>query len=190
MKLESLVADGEAGVRGEALGHGAELGRFGITGIELRRRLADHQPRCLELRRHVGKLELHRLETREMLAELPARLDMLAREIETGARAAERARADIDAAAVEPHHRNFEALAFGAKPVGDRHAAILEHHHRGRLRVPAELFLLGAETQPLGAILDHDARNAAGSWPARSYHRDIKVRAAATGDECFIAVEH
>src|SRR6185437_13298964 len=97
MKLESLVADGEARVGGETLGHGAELGRLGIGRVELRRRLADHQPRRLELGCHVGKLELHRLEARQMLAELPARLDMLAREIETGARAAKRARADIDA---------------------------------------------------------------------------------------------
>src|SRR5690348_8664809 len=106
------------------------------------------QPRGIELRREIGHAELQRLEIGEPRAELAALLHVFDRTVEAELRAAERAGADIDAAAVEPGHGDAEALAFRADAVVDRHAAILEQHHRGRLRLPAELLLLRAEREP------------------------------------------
>jgi hypothetical protein len=112
-----------------------------------RRRAPDHQPRRVELGRHVGELELRRLEVGQRLAELLALDDVARRRLQAGARAAQRAGADVDAPAVEPHHRDLEAVTLGPEPVGDRHLAVLEDHRRGRLAVPAELLLLLAERQ-------------------------------------------
>ena len=72
----------------------------------------------------------------------------------------------------------------------DRHAAILEHHHRGRLRLPAELLLLRAEREPRRALLDHDAGNALRPGAAGAHHADVDVGDAAAGDEGLGAVEH
>src|SRR3546814_8128632 len=65
--------------------------------------------------------------------------------VEAALRAAKRAGADVETAAVEPHHRDAEALAFGADQILRRHADRIEHHLRGRLRMPAELAFLRAE---------------------------------------------
>ena len=56
---------------------------------------------------------------------------------------------------------------FAADQVRGRHAAVLEHHHRGRLRLPAELLLLRAEGEPGRALLHHDAGDAAAARPRR-----------------------
>src|SRR3546814_2099792 len=58
--------------------------------------------------------------------------------------AAKRAGADVETAAVEPHHRDAEALAFGADQILRRPADRIQHHLRGRLRMPAELAFLRA----------------------------------------------
>ena len=83
-----------------------------------------------------------------------------------GLRAAQRARRDVDPAAVEAVHRDAEAaaLAVGAAEhrVG-RHPNPVEHHLRGRLRVPAHLLLVRAETQSWGALFDDERRYAAGA---------------------------
>ena len=97
---------------------------------------------------------------------------------------------DIEPAAVESRHRDLEALPFLADQVVRRHAAILEHHHRGRLRFPAELLLLRAEGQTGRALLDHDAGNAFRSRLAGAHHADIDVGHPAAGDEGLGAVEH
>src|SRR5207253_2740777 len=81
----------------------------------------------------------------ERPAELPAFEQVVARRLEASAPPAKGAGRYVETAAVEPRHRDFEAVAFLAETIGDRDAAILEDHHRGRLRVPAELFLLFAE---------------------------------------------
>ena len=84
----------------------------------------------------------------------------------------------------------LKPCAFAADQVCRRHAAILEHHHRGRLRFPAELLLLRAEGEPRRALLDHDAGDAARAALAGAHHADIDVGDAAAGDEGLGAVEH
>src|SRR3546814_14377284 len=74
--------------------------------------------------------------------------------------AAKRAGADVETAAVEPHHRDAEALAFGADQILRRHADRIEHHLRGRLRMPAELAFLRAEADAGHVLFAQQARNA------------------------------
>ena len=76
MELQRLVADVEAGVGGEALGHGAMQRRVGIAGVEARGGATHHQPRRLEFGRHVGELELQRLELGERAGRTAARSSM------------------------------------------------------------------------------------------------------------------
>ena len=89
-----------------------------------------------------------------------------------------------------PGHRDLEADAFLAEPVGDRHARILEDHRAGRLRVPAHLALIGAERQPRRVALDHQRRDAAGPVGAGPHHHHIEIAPAGAGDELLLAVEH
>ena len=112
------------------------------------------------------------------------------RSLEAGARRAERAGRDVDPPAVEAPHRDLEALALRADAVVDRHAAVLEDHHRGRLRVPAELLLLRAEAQPGRAPLDHDAADAARALAAGAHHAGVDVGRAGARDERLAAVQH
>ena len=89
---------------------------------DLGRREVEQSARRLELGRHVGEGELGRLEVGDRLAELLALLGIFDRLVEAALGAAERAGADVDAPAVEAHHRDAEALALGADEVGHRHA--------------------------------------------------------------------
>src|SRR5205814_10636373 len=98
---------------------------------------------------------LGRLEVGQRLAELLALDHVARRRLQAGARPAQRAGADIDAAAVEPGHGDLEAMALRPQAVGDRHLAVLEDHGRRRLAVPAELLLLLAERKARRAVLDH-----------------------------------
>src|SRR5665213_645737 len=189
VQLQRLVDDLETGVGGEALGHGALGSGFGIVALKRTGGAMHHEPRRVELGRHVGEAELERLELGERLAELLALDEMALRRFEAGARAAERAGADVDAAAIEPHHRDLEAHAFAAQQIGSMHAAILEDHHGGRLAVPAELLLLLAEGQALAALLDQDAGNAVRPLAAGARHHGIDVAGAAARDERLGAVE-
>jgi hypothetical protein len=91
---------------------------------------------------------------------------------------------------VETRHRNLEALPFGANQVCDRHAAVLEQHHRSRLSLPAEFLFFGAKRQTARALLDHDARNTAWARFTRPCHHDIEVGHASAGGEGFGTVEH
>ena len=91
------------------------------------------------------------------LAELLALLGVVDRLVEAALRAAERAGADVEAAAVEAHHRDAEAFALAADAVGDRHPDLVEIDLRGRLRMPAELLLLRAEADALHVLLDDQA---------------------------------
>src|SRR5205823_10972870 len=124
------------------------------------------------------------------LAELAPLQHVTARRLPAGAGTAQRAGADIEAAAIEPHHRDRKAVALGAEAVGDRDPAILENDHRGRLGVPAELFFLLAEREALRALFDHEARNAFRAALAGAHHRDVDVAGAAARDEGLRAVQH
>ena len=88
-ELQRLVADAEPGIGGQALGHRAVHRRPCIAAIEARGAALHHQPRRVELARHVGELELQCLKIGERPAELTAFEQMVARRLEAGASAAE-----------------------------------------------------------------------------------------------------
>src|SRR3546814_18358974 len=90
--------------------------------------------------------------------------------------------ADVETAAVEPHHRDAEALAFGADQILRRHADRIEHHLRGRLRMPAELAFLRAEADAGPVLFDHKARNALRPLPPGADPDDIAIALAAARD--------
>ena len=101
----------------------------------------DQLARRLDLRRHLGEAELHRLVLEDRLAEGDALLRIRERRVERGARHADRLRADADAPAFEARERDLQALAFLAEQVRGRDAAVLEHDLRGVAGVLAELVL-------------------------------------------------
>src|SRR4029077_17206760 len=103
--------------------------------------------------------------------------------------AADRAGGAVEPAAVEPGHGDAKAKTLLADAVGDRNPAILEDHHRGRLRFPAELFFLGAERKARRPLFHDDAGNAVRPLLSGAHHADIKVRDAAAGDEGLRAVD-
>ena len=92
----------------------------------------------------------------EPLSEGFAIARILQRLVERGLRPAERAGTDVEPAAVEPGHRDLEADALVAEPVGDRHTRVLENHGPGRLGVPAHLLLVLAILDA-GGIRRHGA---------------------------------
>src|SRR3546814_6688728 len=59
--------------------------------------------------------------------------------------ATKRAGADVEPAAIEPRHREAEALALGADEIFGGHAAILEDHLRGGGSVRSEERRVGKE---------------------------------------------
>ena len=91
------------------------------------------------------------------LSELLAFLGVSDSLIEAALGAAERAGADVQAAAVQAHHRDAEAFAFAADAVGDGHANLVEIDLRRGLRMPAELLFLRAEADALHVLFDDQA---------------------------------
>src|SRR4029453_19251169 len=110
--------------------------------------------------------------------------------------AAETAGADVEAAAVEAHHRDAESFALGADTIGDRHADFIEINLGRRLRGPAELLLLRAEADAGNILFDNQRGNALRTLLASADHSDVDLIFATagderlgTGDDIFIAVE-
>jgi hypothetical protein len=102
-----------------------------VDGVGVRRhracsRPAHHLPGGDQLGRHVGQLELQRLEAGERLAELLALVQVGTRRVQRTLRRADRAGGDVDAPAVEPPHRDAKALAFAAQQVVGGHAHVVE----------------------------------------------------------------
>src|SRR5260370_33637356 len=160
MQLQRLVDDLKPDIGRETLAHRRGLRRLGRLGVEQESRPPDQDPRGVELGRHVGQLELRRLEFGDRLTELLA-LDYVARRgFEACASAAQRTGTDIDAPAIETGHGDLEAVALRSQPVGDRHLAVLEDHRSRRLAVPAALLFLLAEGKTGRSSL-HDLRRAA-----------------------------
>ncbi len=157
VELQATVDHVEAGVGGKPLGHGGAPRRVGVAAVERRSRAIEHQPCGFEGGRIIGDPETERLKIGEARPELLALLHIADSAVEAELRAPERAGRDVEPSAVETAHGDLEPLPFGAHPIGHRHAAVLEHHHGGRLRVPAELLLLGAEREPRRALLDKQA---------------------------------
>src|SRR5262249_30334785 len=145
VKLQAAVDHVEARIGRKPLGHGREPRGGPLAPIKRRRRPVEHQARRLELGCIVGDAEAERLEIREPSAELLPLLHMRDGALEAELRAPKRAGRDVEAPAVERAHGDLEALPLGADAVGGRDAARFEYHHGGRLRVPAEFFLLCAE---------------------------------------------
>ena len=81
-------------------------------------------------------------------AELLAALGVVDRLVEAALAAAEAAGADVEAPAVETHHRDAEAFALAADAVGDRHADLVEIDLHGRLRCQPSFFSLAPKLTP------------------------------------------
>ena len=146
--------------------------------------------RRFKLGRHVGEAKLQGLEFVEPFAEGLALFHVSKRLFQRALRAAERAGGDIEPAAVEPGHRDLEARAFLAEPVGDRHAHILEDDGARRLRVPAHLALVGAERNARRVARHDESGNPGSAVAAGARHHHIEVARAGAGDELLLAVEN
>src|SRR6185437_6171624 len=116
------------------------------------------------------------LEFRDRTAELLAISCIGERFVQRRACRADRAGADIDAPAIQSHHRDAEAFSFTTDAIGDRHAAVVEDHLRRGLAVPSHLSLLLAEGKTGSALLDDQAGNAPGTVLSGTHHADIDIR--------------
>jgi hypothetical protein len=54
--------------------------------------------------------------------------------------------ANVDPPPIQPFHRDGETLTLGTEHVGRGHTHVLEVHDRGGLAIPAQLVLVGAES--------------------------------------------
>ena len=190
MKLQRLVTDIEADISRKSFGHRAIERGFRVLCIQFCRRLPDHQPCRLQLRRHVRKAELHRLKAANRLAELLAVGGIALCQFQRRPRRADGAGADVEPTAIKAHHRDLEAVALIADEIFHRHPAIVEEDLRRRLGIPAHLAFLRAETDA-GRIRRHgDTADPLRAVIAGADHGHIDIRLAATGDEGLAAVQH
>src|SRR5262249_26478006 len=150
VQLQAAVDDAEAGIGREPLGHGRKPRRRWLAAVERGCRTVQHQSRRLDLGRVIGNAEGGRLGIGKARAELLSLLHVSDGAVEAELCAAKRAGGNVETAAVEPAHCDLETLALGADAVRNRHPALLEDDHRGWLRMPAELLLLGAEREARG----------------------------------------
>src|SRR5690606_36464527 len=101
-------------VGGVTLGHGRIHGCLRIGAIEGVSGTVNHESGGLEVRRHVGNLELKGLEIGDVPAKGLALVHVIASLVERRPSCPQRAGADVDAAAVEAAHGVLEAVAFDA----------------------------------------------------------------------------
>mmetsp|Transcript_21033 Transcript_21033/g.81292 ORF Transcript_21033/g.81292 Transcript_21033/m.81292 type:complete len:205 (-) Transcript_21033:4250-4864(-) len=142
VQLQGFVADGETNVGGEALGHRAVGAGLNVARIQLECRQAHHLARGNQLGSHVRQAELQRLQTGQRLAELLALVQVTPRGVKRALRAANGAGRNVDASAVQPLHRNAEALAFLAQQAFGADANVVERDGACGLAVPTHLVLL------------------------------------------------
>src|SRR5207237_6394987 len=103
---------------------------------------------------------------------------------------AEGLRRDADAAAVEPGHRDLEALALVAQTVLDGNAAVLEDELRGVRRADAELLFGFRHEEALARLLDQQRRDAMAAFRLHGLHEDERRRGLTpAGDEDLAAVD-
>ena len=196
VQLQGLVRDLEAGVGDVALGHRAQLDLVGVVGVQRTRGPPQHHSRRLEPGGHVGQGEPDRGLVEQGRAEGLSLANVGARFVEGGLRAAERARRDVEPAAVEALHRDAEAGALTVRAAQHRvggHPHALQDHLRGGLRVPAHLLFERTETQSRSALFDDERRYAARAglfWASRSCHHHVDVGGSRAGNELLDAVEH
>ncbi len=102
-------------------------------------------------------------------------------------------RGDVEAAAVEPVHRDTETGAFALRAAEHRvggHPHTLQDDLRGRLGVPAHLELVCAETRVLACpFRPTKRRNAAWALGAGAGHHHVDVGHSGAGDELLDPVE-
>ena len=110
--LQGIVANLEARVGSEALGHGTVYRGVGVLLVQHRSGRTYHQPRARQSRRHVGELELQMLKVREGLAELLAHEHMLASQSEASVCCSQAAGTNVDSTSIEALHRNAESVTL------------------------------------------------------------------------------
>src|SRR4051794_20773423 len=116
----------DAGFRARELGH-RRLEVAALAAVEHPRRALDQLLGALDLRRHVGELELGRLVLPDRLSEGAALLRVAKRHLERAFGDAGAARSDVDAAELEPAGGLHEALALdAAEQVLLRNAVVVE----------------------------------------------------------------
>ena len=187
--MQRVVCDFGARVGCEPLCHRREARLVGCICGHLGRCHIEQRACRLEIGRHVGKHELGVLEIGNGLAELLAVLGVGDCLVEAALCPAERRCTNVDATAVEPHHREAKAVAFGAHAVSDRHLHIIENHLCGRRGIPAELAFLRTEAEARHVLFDDKARHAFRPGLSGADHRHIDVVDARAADELLGAVD-
>jgi len=148
------------GLAGEELCH-AGLDVAALAAIFLRRGGIDEEARCLDLRRHVGQLDLDRLVLGDRLAESDPLLSVPDRLLKGGPGEPEPARSQIDALGLEPGHHVLEPEALdAADQVRRRNREVVEVQLGGLHRPVPELVDVAAYGQPRRALLDDEGAHA------------------------------
>ena len=150
----------------------------------------DEQARGLGLDRDVGEQLLHELEARDRAAELRALLRVGDRRVEAALRDADAAGAERDAAVVERRHRDLEAGAELAEPVGVGDADAVEEELGGVLRAQAELALDRPRLEARRVGRDDEARDPARARLAGAREDERVRRPGAERDEDLLAAQH
>ena len=166
VQLQRLVGDVETRVGDIPFGHRAQFDFVVVVAVQCRGRPPQHQSRRFQRGGHVGQGEPDGGLVEQGSPERLAMRDIGRGLVVGGLRAAQRAGRDVDPAAVEAVHRDAEAAALAvdaAEHRVGRHPHPVEHHLRGRLRVPAHLLFVCTETQPWRSLFDDERRYAAGA---------------------------
>jgi hypothetical protein len=107
------------------------------------------------------QLELHALEIRDRLAELPALFRVRDGRVERPASNAHHLGTDADAPLIERIHRHLVALARVTKHVRRWHPAAVEQQFTGAARADPELVFLASDSEAVEPALDDEGGNAA-----------------------------
>src|SRR4029079_9193761 len=153
----------------EELRHRGALGDA-LATVGARRRVVDHEPSGVDLRRGVCEHPLDPLIHRDRLAELLALLRVRHRRIEQALRDPDGMRRQTEAAHIERAERDLEALAVRADEVRRRHAHVVEVELRGRRSVQSHLLVVRTDLETLRVTLDHERGDALAAL------REIDVR--------------
>src|SRR6266542_29718 len=111
--LDALACDALGHLGGEELRH-RRLDLNRLAGVAIVRGLVHECARRFDLGCHVGRLEAHRLNLRDRLAELHPLLGIRERVLESAAGEADRAGSSMDPRHVESVHRGVESASLGS----------------------------------------------------------------------------
>ncbi|MNT32801.1 hypothetical protein D3C72_1687000 [compost metagenome] len=149
-----------------------------------------HLPRRDQFDGHVGQLELQCLEFGQRLAELAALAHVTASGIQRALRSTQRAGGDVDAAAIEPLHRQLEAATLLSQKVADRYADVFEGDAAGGLAVPAHLLFLAAVADARQVGWHGDRADPACTSTAGACHHHQQLGGTGAGNEGLGAIQH